>query len=464
VALGSDKIESQTTACIHAVRTVLAASLVEREPADRRLARYFRHKRSLGARDRRLIYDVVFAVLRWWGWVRFIGPPYMRDVLAQTCRPPHEKSLERALFVLEEVVRKDWLRILLASSLFEGLSYPDVQEHWAAGLGLDLSGRAVPSPDAPLRELCSRVFELVQSPRPAPRYPLEALVPSWHLRYYRIPAPVQEVAPYFIRRPPVWLRARRGAESQVPAALDAAGVRAERHPVLPEAIRVDDPHVNVPNLDIYRRGLVEIQDLGSQAVCAVCGVRPRETWWAACAGAGGKALCIADKVGSKGAVLAGDQRADALRRLRDRAARARLRNIRTTRMDAREPRLRRGASFDGVLVDVPCSGSGTWARNPDARWRLCPSDLERMPELQYDILAGAAPHVRSGGVLVYATCSVFSVENEQVIMRFLHGAPDYRLDTFPHPLYPERTMTGWVYIWPWDGPCNGMFIARLRRG
>jgi 16S rRNA (cytosine967-C5)-methyltransferase len=122
---------------------------------------------------------------------------------------------------------------------------------------------------------------------------------------------------------------------------------------------------------------------------------------------------------------------------------------------------RRQATFDGVLVDAPCTCSGTWRRNPDARWSTRPEEVTEMAELQARLLANAASGVKPGGVLVYATCSLFEAENGAVVREFLARREDYRLEPFGHPL-TGRDTPGWTCIWPWEGDCDAMFVARLR--
>jgi 16S rRNA (cytosine967-C5)-methyltransferase len=166
-------------------------------------------------------------------------------------------------------------------------------------------------------------------------------------------------------------------------------------------------------------------------------------------------------MGGAGRVLATDIREAALVELRRRARRADAVRI--------EPRSWDGAcdpapvtAFDGVLLDAPCSGLGTWHRNPDARWRTPHADVQTKAGVQSALLARCADKVRPGGALVYATCTLTRIENEDVIAAFLAARPDYALAPFRSPLTGMDT-DGRVWIWPWDGPCNGMFAARLKR-
>jgi 16S rRNA (cytosine967-C5)-methyltransferase len=191
----------------------------------------------------------------------------------------------------------------------------------------------------------------------------------------------------------------RTTRDEALAALRAAGVSAEPGED-PLAIRVDD-RAGLFDAPPFRSGLVEVQDEGSQAVVAACRPRPDERWLDLCAGSGGKALALA-ALGA--AVTAWDASARRLAELPRRARRAGLRVE-----VAREPP---EGSWDGVLVDAPCSGSGALQREPDARWRIDEAALRRLTAAQDEVLARGAGLVREGGALVYATCSLLREEGE----------------------------------------------------
>ncbi len=193
----------------------------------------------------------------------------------------------------------------------------------------------------------------------------------------------------------------------------------------------------------------------------VCAPSVGETWWDVCAGAGGKTLHLADLTGSQGRVLATDTRFVALEELRRRVRRAGLTNTRVLAWDVSNGR-RPEWTADGVLVDAPCSGIGTWARNPDARWRLRREDIAHAAARQAGLLECVAGSVRQDGRLVYATCTLTRRENEEVVMKFLAKRTDYVLEPFENPLNGKPT-NGFLAIPPWEGPGTGMFIARFRR-
>ncbi len=222
-----------------------------------------------------------------------------------------------------------------------------------------------------------------------------------------------------------------------------------------------DPEADVHHLPAFTRGVLEIQDLASQAVGLACDPDPGERWWDACAGAGGKALHLAALMRGKGVVVATDSHAARLKEAVRRARRSPFRNLTTREWDGRhvagKPR-----SFDGVLVDAPCSAIGTWRRNPDARWTLDREAIPRLADLQAKLLHAASAGVKPGGALVYSVCTPTPTETQGVVRGFLDAQPEFHLDPFPHPLTDTST-NGTLLIWPQDADTDAMFVARMVR-
>ena len=179
----------------------------------------------------------------------------------------------------------------------------------------------------------------------------------------------------------------------------------------------------------YVKGLVEIQDEGSQMVALVVDAKPGERVVDFCAGAGGKTLAIAAMMQNKGKIIACDILAKRLERSTERFRRAGLHNIETRPLSSeRDPWVKKHkGGFDRVLTDAPCSGTGTWRRNPDARWRSLGPGLEALIKIQAEILDSAARLVKSGGRLIYSTCSLLPDENEKQIEKFSATHPDFSL-------------------------------------
>jgi 16S rRNA (cytosine967-C5)-methyltransferase len=260
-------------------------------------------------------------------------------------------------------------------------------------------------------------------------------------------------------RPPMWIRLQTADKEFVFAELAAAGAQMTPHPVLPDAVEVN-AKINLYTLESFKAGKFEIQDLASQCVCHVAAPVQGERWLDPCAGAGGKTLHLAQLMNRKGTVLAGDIRAAKLDDLRQRARRAGFPNIMTKAHDGgvwkgKHP-------FDGVLIDAPCSCSGVWRRNPGAQWKVAPEDIAELSASQSQILENYAAAVRPGGVLVYATCSLFDQENFAVVRNFLDRHDEYKLDPFENPL-TGKIVPGMLRIDSVDGNCDALFMAKMRR-
>ena len=219
-------------------------------------------------------------------------------------------------------------------------------------------------------------------------------------------------------RAPVWLRVNlaRGDVAGAQASLTTEGIETEADPRCPTALRVTAGERRVQASRAYQDGLVELQDLSPQMACAELAVSPGETALDYCAGGGGKALALA-AAGAR--VTAWDAAPQRLRDLPARAARAGARI-------AVAPRTGPQGRFDLVVADVPCSGSGTWRRTPDAKWRLTPQALAALHDVQAQILTDAAAHVLPGGRLAYMTCSLLRSENQAQIVAFLAANPGFQ--------------------------------------
>lgn len=243
----------------------------------------------------------------------------------------------------------------------------------------------------------------------------EWIWPAWQAA---LGADAEQVAQTMRARAPVWLRVntQRASVSKAQEALARDGITTEVSPLLPTALRVIDGARGIAASGSYREGAVELQDLSPQLACAALPSTGSVLDY--CAGGGGKALAMAARGAAP--VSAHDIEAARMADLPQRARRAGA-NIRLLK-----PRMVRG-HFDLVMADVPCSGSGTWRRTPDAKWRLSPKDLERLLALQSQILDEAATFVVAGGSLAYMTCSLLNAENGDQVAAFLARNPAFTL-------------------------------------
>lgn len=216
-----------------------------------------------------------------------------------------------------------------------------------------------------------------------------------------------------------------------------------------------------------KTGEIEIQDEGSQLVARLVGAAPGQRVVDFCAGAGGKTLALAAEMQNRGHLIACDVNEARLKRCAERLRRAGLHNVETRVLASETDKWikRHKGGFDRVLIDAPCSGTGTWRRNPDARWRAPDLGLEALVALQGRILASAARLVKPGGRLVYATCSVLPEENEAQVAAFLAANPGFRIRPLAE-IAPEITGSDhaeYLSLTPARNGTDGFFAAVLER-
>jgi len=248
--------------------------------------------------------------------------------------------------------------------------------------------------------------------------------------------------------------------------MSGAGLNVQPSPVLPDAIRLIGPRQDVSRLSFYRRGLGYVQDEASQLVSLILRPSPGERILDICAGFGGKSTHVAGLMQNRGEVIAVDQSSWKLQELQQNARRQDITIIKTIAADAMDVQPVRLGSFDRVLLDAPCSGFGTLRRKPDIKWRRHPKDPYRFSRIQRRLLEHASLFVKKGGVLVYATCTIFPEEDEGVAMEFSGRHKDWALEPVDHVL-PEscRDMVreGFFRSWPHRHGVDGFFAAGWRR-
>jgi 16S rRNA (cytosine967-C5)-methyltransferase len=404
--------------------TEIAAA--QRRPADAVANDFFRNRRFIGSGDRRAVSDRAWRVLReqrrltWW-LERGGGAPTPR------------------LLVAASLVLEGWTLDGVGQS-YSGGQYgpaPLLQPETAALRALE--GHTIDHPDMPQ----AVVLEM-------PDWILPALQQRFGDTLAAEMTAALDPAPLDLR-----VNLLKGTREEALAALAAEGIAAKPTPYSPWGIRIDGRR-SVTAGPAFQTGLVEIQDEGSQLVAALLGAAPemRVVDW--CAGAGGKTLAIAMLMQNRGHLVACDVSAPRLEGAVRRLRRAGVQNCERHLVGPGDKwAKRRGGSFDRVLVDAPCTGTGTWRRNPDARLRLRELDLAELVPKQAMILDTAARLVRLGGRLVYATCSLMPAENEEQVEGFLQRHPDFA----QVPL---------AEAWPFEGAAPGsgaaLSLTPLRHG
>lgn len=284
-------------------------------------------------------------------------------------------------------------------------------------------------------------------------------VPEW-LKTEMDPVPTDWLR-QLQREPALWIRTKRGLETKVASALGHCT------PADLPAFSLQLSAFSYSGLtDLYRTpgfqaGEFEIQDLASQLVGLAAAPQPGETWWDACAGEGGKSMHLSDLMQNKGLLWVSDRSERRLAKLKERAARAKAFNFRAAPWQG-DAKLPTKAKFDGVLVDAPCSGVGTWQRNPHARWTTSPQDVRELAAVQARLLDHAAGALKPGGRLVYAVCTLTRAETTAIADAFTAAHPEFE----PASVFPgtqHSALSPQLFLWPHELNANGMFIAAWRR-
>jgi 16S rRNA (cytosine967-C5)-methyltransferase len=429
-----------------AIELVDAIARGRERPADAWASDYFRDRRYVGGTDRRAIGEMVWQVLRAWRRLDWW--------LGIADEDPAARLRVAGLLLLDQGMRLAALEALFSGGRFGPAPLGAEERRRLAAL----EGGRLDHPDQPpdVRLECpSWLFPHLQR-----RFGEETAA---ELSALLAPAPL-DLRVNTLKTDRAEARARLAAEGLAfdPTPLSPWGLRAaSRLPVMGSAP--------------FREGLVEVQDEGSQLVALLLGAKPGERVCDFCAGAGGKSLALAMMMANRGRLVAADVSAVRLAAAERRFRRAGLSNVACHVLTPGDKwRKRQRRSFDRVLVDAPCSGSGTWRRNPDARLTLRAEGLNELLARQRKILEDAAELVRPGGRLVYATCSLLIEENEDQVMALLAARPDeFRVVPLeeawaeaglagPPPTHPRR-LGPHLFLTPRRHGTDGFFAAILER-
>ena len=388
---------------------LLRIILKSREPSDKLASEYLRARKYIGAKDRRFISELVFRVQRQLSLVEAYAKSEGIDDLAEAGHQFAEKRIREASQV-----------------------------------------------NSPIRQLAS--FDQVCTQE----WLLEETERRWKDDAEDVWRAMMDPAPFCLR-----VNLRRTTREKVLDILHEEGINCEEGKLSDAAIVVNQ-RINLTQHPLYKDGFIEIQDEGSQMIGLACQVQPGMRVLDACAGAGGKTLQLADLMSDQGAILARDIEMGRLKEVPKRAFRSGVSIITTERVSlgvdkgrtfrkrknapetTNEPRQASPENFDVVLIDAPCSGTGTARRQPMVKWRLSPDQANRHAKKQFKLLKENAPLVKEGGVLVYSTCSILPIENEDVVKMFLEKHENFTLEE-------QRQLD------PYHNGTDGLFFARLRR-
>jgi len=418
-----------------------------RRPADDIVRAWFLARRFVGAKDRRAIRERVYGCLR---------------RLARL-----DWHLTQAAFGKDKTAR---LRVL-ADVVLEGLDTDEYFNSLPHGPGpLDdgeieiaeaLKGKNIDHPDQPGHVQ----VEL-------PEWLSDKLKPVYAETFMAEMMAVNTPAPMDLR-----VAIGRVSRDQAQKSLAKSNVKTYPTDLSPVGLTLQ-AHSDIARTPAFKKGFVEVQDEGSQILALLVGARANMTVVDYCAGAGGKTLAIADRMGlqdghSKGRLIASDISADRLARMDKRLHRAKLTNkVECHVLDPKSPWYAgQEQSFDRVLVDAPCSGSGTWRRHPEQKKRLTEERLAELMAMQDEVLNGSADLVKPEGRLIYATCSLLREENEHRVEMFLKTHKDFKVvpiqtvwaETLKNTPCPDMKEAPYLRLSPYSHDTDGFFVAVLER-
>jgi 16S rRNA (cytosine967-C5)-methyltransferase len=402
-------------------------------PADAIMSRHFRADRQLGSRDRSVVAEAAFDALRRLASLRWV---------MQTADPARAPRLA-ALIVL-------------------------ARQH-----GIEsLAPRALRGDERAVKGALE--IKLRHAPQA-----VQAEVPQWLLRRATEQYPdAAELLAALAQPAPLDLRVNTLKSDRTAVLAELCSATRIHAPLLAQATRYSPDGIRLPEKPaltrwpLYRDGLIEVQDEGSQLVARLVAPRRGEMVVDFCAGAGGKTLALGALMRSTGRIYAFDIHARRLAGLGPRLARSGLSNVHPAAIASEnDPRVKRVAGkIDRVLVDAPCSGTGTLRRNPDLKWRVDEHELPRLNEVQRAVLAGAARLLKPGGRLVYSTCSILAQENEQLVANFLSDQPQFEVLDGAQILLAQgialdfaSRFSPWFVMLPHLHGSDGFFAAVLER-
>lgn len=413
----------------------------QRIPADKMLESYFKSHRYVGSKDRGAISELVYWILRhkaaleWW--------------LDKQQQRLHGRSFVFAALVL----RKDYNPQSIQSLSKDSQYSPPPLTPDETRMVTELVRHNIESPDMPNYVRLNY-----------PQWMEVLLRDSFGKKFDVALHALNEQAPTDLRvntlkttRPLLMNDLAKEGFDAKPTTLSPCGLRlAKRGPIFTSKN--------------FKLGHFEVQDEGSQMVAMLVDAKPGQRVIDFCAGAGGKTLAVAATMNNKGRILAWDTSEKRLKQIVPRLKRAGVDNVQTHVIASESDAYikRHKSTADRVLVDAPCSGSGTWRRNPDLKWRFTKKDLDEVVALQQSILQSAARLVKPGGRLIYATCSILKIENEYQIEQFLKSGNHFRV-VCAKKVWDKTTATqandtvSYLSLTPHEDGVDGFFAAVLER-
>ena len=365
-----------------------------------------------------------------------------------------------------------YLRIILHIGLYQ-LSYLEqIPESAAVDTTVELAkqnkfAKLAGFVNGLLREYIRHNLTINLPENPVQKLGISYSFPNWIVKYWIEELGLTEAEKlcyWFNLSPSIDLRINplKTSVEEVEIAMKNIGISVSRILQVPQALRLNGAVGQIQKLPGYNEGWWSIQDSSAQLVCYLLNPQPGEIIIDACAAPGGKTTHIGELMGDNGKIFAIDMTASRLKKLESNTERLQLKSISISRGDSRNL-----TEFinqaDRVLLDVPCSGLGTLHRRADARWRKTLENIGELAKLQGELLENAAKWVKPGGVLVYATCTIYPLENEGVIEKFLTNNYEWEIEAPTVDFMVSPCREGWIKIWPHREQMDGFFMVKLRR-
>jgi 16S rRNA (cytosine967-C5)-methyltransferase len=411
-------------------------------------AAFDRRSVALDPRDRRFARELVYSMLRRRAWLDALLDERVRGGLSRLDADVHDLLRLGAYQLLYMRSVPPYAAIAQTVELTKrrhGVGSSRLANAVMRRLDRERESTQVEMPDDPIDALA-----LVES---HPRWLVARWVARWGEEETRRLLQSNNTEPPLVARP------IHAVREQVEAMLEAAGITVADAPLVPDSIVLASPVSALTELGAFRQGLFHVQDPASTLVTKYAAIPDASVVADICAAPGGKSIELTRRAS---VVMSSDLSLGRLRRVVENAARLELTTILPYVADARSPAVR---AADVVFIDAPCTGTGTFRRHPDARWRIKVSDLAVMSALQRDILRAASFIVSPGGLLVYSTCSLETEENDAQIERFLAEHPEWRLEPPNEGAVPSAVLdAGRLRLLPQRHGTDGAFAARLRRG
>jgi 16S rRNA (cytosine967-C5)-methyltransferase len=408
-------------------------------------------EQELSLLDRSLCHELVMGVLRWQLWLDKLIEYYSNRKVGELDLPVRI-ILRLGLYQLRFLSR-----VPASAAVNESVKLVNFARlRSASGLVNAVLRRATREPDV---DPASKIDD------PTDRIAVSTSHPAWLIERW-IKAFGREQAETFARSnnepAPTAFRVirNRAKESEVIERLQLAGAELIPSAIIDGAWRISGAGSLLSEL--VAEGQVYVQAEASQLVAAVLGAQPDQRVLDLCAAPGGKTTQIADSMRDSGAIVASDLHEHRLRTVIHTAKAHRLSNIHCVALDGLQPLPLAEEAFERVLVDAPCSGTGTLRRNPEIRWRITPADIQDLSQRQKRLLSNAAGAVKPGGRLVYSTCSVEIDENEDVRKEFLENNKGYRPAELPLDS-ALKTSVSTARTWPHRNGTDGFFICAFER-